>query len=277
MLSLVVAVPAPDAELAADLLWELGVLAVEERDPDGGDTDDHFVELWTSLGDDLDHIARAAEAFPARWRWRVVEIDDDVVNTWREHARPTWIDDSVVIVPAWRDDEVVVPEGGLILRIEPADTFGMGDHPTTVLSARALLASVFPGASVLDVGCGSGVLAVLAARAGAGRVEAVDIHPSAVGVTEANARANGVGGVVHASLALLAAFAEPFDIVVANILAPALVELAPELVRLVAPAGVLVISGILMERHEHVLAALTPLVVAERHERDGWVAVTLRR
>ncbi len=274
MLSLVVTVPVPEADLAADVLWTAGVLAIEERDPTLGGP---AVELWTSLGDDLVHIARTAEWFPAHWAWRVEQIDDDVVGTWRAHARPIWINDSVVIAPAWFGGELEVPVGAMVVRIEPADTFGLGDHPTTVLSARSLLDVIVGGASVLDVGCGSGVLSVLAALAGAGRVEAIDIHPSAVGVTDANARLNGVGDSVHASLDRLEAFGTPFDVVVANILAPALVELAPELVRLVAADGALIISGILATRHDHVVAALAPLRVVDRHDSDEWVALTLRR
>lgn len=273
MLSLVVTVPATDVEVAVDALFGLGVLAVEEREGEERDGKGAEIELWTSLGDQLDHLDTATSSFPPAWRWRLVEIDPTVADTWREFATPTWVTDRLLLVPAWKPTPV--PDGVTAVTVEPADTFGAGDHPTTVLTARGLLEVLRPGASVLDVGCGSGVLSVVAAVAGAGRVEAVDIHLSAVGVTLANAAANGVAAVVRASLDPLSAFAEPFDVVLANILAPALIELAPDLVRLVALGGVLVISGILAERHEHVLAALAPLVPVAHHQLDGWVAVTL--
>lgn len=269
-LMLVVSVPATDAELASDALWALGVVAVEERPVEGGE----IVELHTSLGDDPEAVTRAAEGFPARWRWHLHEVDDAVAESWREHAGPTWVEHDLVIVPAWVPFEAA--PGTTAVRIEPGATFGLGDHPTTVLTMRAMRAALWPGASVLDVGCGSGVLAVTAGVLGAATCDAVDISPAAVLVTRANATANGVGDLVHVSTSTLDALAGPYDVVLANILAPALVSLAPQLVRLVAPSGVLVISGVLEHRFDHVVEALAPLVVADVATRDGWAAVTLR-
>jgi ribosomal protein L11 methyltransferase len=269
-LMLVVSVPATDAELASDALWALGVVAVEER-PVG---DGEIVELHTSLGEEHDVVTRAAEGFPARWRWHLHEVDDAVADTWRQHAVPTWVANDLVIVPAWVP--FVAEPDVIAVRIEPGATFGLGDHPTTVLTARAMREALWPGATVLDVGCGSGVLAVIAALLGAATCDAVDVSPAAVPVTHANAEANGVGAQVHASTQTLDRLDGPYDVVVANILAPALIELAPELVRLVAPSGVLVVSGLLDGHADHVVAALAPLHVASTMTRDGWVAITLR-
>lgn len=274
MLALVVTVAAGEAELASDALWALGVLAVEERVP-ATSSDGDAVELWTSLGEDVAEVGRAIESFPSSWHWRLVEVDERVADNWRAHAQPTWVDESLVVVPAWH--EFVDPPGVTVVRIEPGETFGMGDHPTTVLTARGLRGSALAGARVLDVGCGSGVLAVIAALAGAARVRAVDIHPAAVPVTGDNAERNGVSGLVEVDLATLESIEETFDVVVANILAPVLIELAPELVRLVDVGGTLVISGILTERHDHVVAALAPLGVTERHTHDGWCALVMKR
>ena len=249
------------------------MLAVEEREAGSG-TEDRLVELWTSLGDDVDAIAREADGFPKRWRWRLVEIDPSVADTWRSHAQPSWIERDLVVVPSWLPFDA--PEGVTVIRIEPGSTFGLGDHPTTVLSLRAVRDALFPGATLLDVGCGSGVLAVSACRLGAARAEGIDISPASVGVTLDNARANGVEALVSVSTTPLSAIDGPFDIVVANLLAPTLIELADELRRVLASDGVLVISGILVERQDHVLAALAPLrVIAEEH-REGWAAVSLR-
>ncbi len=96
-------------------------------DGDSDPTQDHFVELWTSLGDDVDAVTRAADAFPKRWRWRTVELDAAVAESWRAHAVPSWVDADLVIVPAWQD--VPTPPAVLRVDIDPGAAFGLGDHP----------------------------------------------------------------------------------------------------------------------------------------------------
>jgi ribosomal protein L11 methyltransferase len=274
--AIVLTVPANEAELASDALWALGVAAVEERDaePDDAATEDHFVELWTSLGSDVEAIARAAEGFPARWRWRTVEVDASVTESWRAHAVPSWVDRTCVIVPAWLD--VATAPTVLRVDIDPGATFGLGDHPTTILTLRLLRQVWWPGATVLDVGCGSGVLSVVAARLGAPYVEAIDVSAAAVEATEDNARRNGVDRVVTVSARPLASVDETFDVVLANLLAPVLVELATDLRRVVSPSGELIVSGVLADTHDHVVDALAPMQVVERITREGWAALLLR-
>ena len=275
MLALVVTVPAVEAELASDALWALGVVAIEERTLEGEpQTEDHLVELWTSLGEDVEAITRAAEAFPARWRWRTVPIDPAVAETWRASAVPTWVDDGLVVVPSWK--EARTPAAALRVDIDPGAAFGLGDHPTTVLSLRLLRSVMWPGATVLDVGCGSGVLSVVAAKLGAPYVQAIDLSAAAVEATVANAARNGVAGAVSASTQALAGVEGPFDIVLANLLAPIVVELATDLRRVTAPGGALVVSGILADRHAHVVEALAPMVVVETATREHWAGLLLR-
>lgn len=276
MLALVLTVPGSEVELASDALWGLGALAVEERpvDPERSETDDGMIELWTTLGDDPHLVARAAEAFPARWRWHTVEVDDSVADAWRAHAVPSWITPDLVVVPAWLEG----PDdpGVTVIRIEPAASFGLGDHPTTVLTLRALAGLIRPGATVLDVGCGSGVLAIGAALLGASYVEAIDLADAAVAATLDNAERNHVGGRLSVSSRPLSEVDEAFDLVCANILAPTLVDLAADLQRVTSPSGVLIVSGILDVAHDHVLDALAPMQVVDRLRREGWVAVVLR-
>ena len=276
MLALVVTVPAGEAELASDALWALGVAAIEERTApdDAAGTEDHFVELWTSLGTDLAAVTTAAEAFPARWRWRTVEVDPAVVDEWRAHAVPSWIDTELVIVPAWKD----IDAGPDVLRvdIDPGAAFGLGDHATTALSLRLLKQVLWPNATVLDVGCGSGVLSVVAARLGAPYVEALDISVAAVEATNANAERNGVADVVSCSTRPLASVDEPFDVVVANLLAPVVVDLATDLQRVVAPSGALIVSGVLERAHDHVDEALAPMHIVDTITREGWAALLVR-
>ena len=267
MLALVVSVPPAEVELASDVLWSFGIAAVEER------VVDDRVELWTSLGDDRRAVAEALSEHLVPWPWRFVEVDESIADTWRTHARPMWIDVGLVVCPAWVP--LTVGADVTVVRIEPGSTFGLGDHPTTVLSLRAIRAAGVDGAAVLDVGCGSGVLAVTACVLGAAHATAVDVSPAAVSTTRANAIANGVAERVDVSTTPLAAIDEQFDVVVANILAPTLIDLAPDLLRVVAPNGVLIVSGVLVGRHEHVDAALRPLRTTHRADLDGWASVTM--
>ena len=110
--------------------------------------------------------------------------------------------------------------------IDPGAAFGLGDHPTTVLALRAAASTIWPDATVLDVGCGSGVLSIVAARLGAPYVEAIDISPAAIDATSANADRNGVAGAVTVSDRPLAPVDDQFDLVLANLLAPVVVDLA---------------------------------------------------
>jgi ribosomal protein L11 methyltransferase len=134
---------------------------------------------------------------------------------------------------------------------------------------------VRPDVAVLDVGCGTGVLAIAAACLGAARVVAVDVDEAAVAATGANASTNGVAGVVQASADPLATLDGPFEMVVANIHAPTLIELAPELRRLLASDGRLVLSGLSPGQSSMVGAAMRPLEVVSVTGCDDWVALVL--
>ena len=271
----IVTVPREAADVASDRLWQLGVRAVEERDLAGG-----VVELRTSVGRDDDAVARAAAILDPNWSWRTEDVSTAAAQTWRDFAVPNWVADDLVIVPAWLDLDV--PPGVTAVMIEPGGAFGLGDHPTSQLTAGALRRElarrhpVRPGpVSVLDVGCGTGVLAVVAALSGAAPVRAVDIAGDAVEATAANAALNGVADQIVVDDTPVGEIEGEFAIVVANILAPVLVAVAADLRRLTAIDGRLIISGILAAAHGHVIEALHPMVVVDVVERDGWVAVTL--
>jgi ribosomal protein L11 methyltransferase len=258
-----------DVDLPSDVLWQLGVRAIEERSVPG---EPGSVELWTAVGDDDASIARAVDRLAGRWPSRVVDVDDVSAETWRDHARPVVVDDVVTVVPAWQTPP---PDAAVVtIAIEPLGAFGLGDHPTTLLSLRAVRPLIEPGCDLLDVGCGTGVIAVTAARLGAGAVRAVDIASAAVEATRANAARNGVQ--VEVDTTPLASIEGTYDVVVANILAPVLVELAADLRRRTRTGGRLIVSGILDGAHDHVIAALGPMVVERTDVLDGWAAVTLR-
>jgi ribosomal protein L11 methyltransferase len=166
--------------------------------------------------------------------------------------------------PAPEDPEAVV------VRLDPGLAFGTGTHATTALCLAWLDANLRPGDTVIDYGCGSGVLGVAAARLGAARVDAFDIDPQALIATGDNATANQVQQQVsvHESAASLPATA---DVVIANILASTLIDLAGPLFARVRPGGHLVLSGILRQQAHEVLAAYRPLLdLRVGGEREGW-------
>ena len=275
----VVTVETDHVDLASDRLWQLGVRAVEERSPaDGG----AGIELWTSVGQDDDAIARAAARLEPDWAWRVVDVPTTFSETWRAHVEPSRLADDLVIVPEW----IKIDVGADVTRvvIEPGGAFGLGDHPTSQLSASALRSELRHRVdrgdtpiSVLDVGCGTGVLSIVAALSGATSVRAIDIAAEAVAATAANAALNDVADRIEVDDVLVHQIGGTYDVVVANILAPVLIASAADLTRLIGADGTLIISGILADAHEHVVAALAPLEVVETTTQEGWAAVVLRR
>jgi ribosomal protein L11 methyltransferase len=158
----------------------------------------------------------------------------------------------------------------VVVRLDPGLAFGTGTHATTALCLAWLDANLKPGDTVIDYGCGSGVLGIAAARLGAARVDAFDIDPQALIATRDNAAANGVQHrvFVHETAATLPTTT---TVVLANILAGTLIELAQPLTARVQPGGHLVLSGILHQQAHEVLAAYRPLLDMQvRGERDGW-------
>jgi len=278
-LSIIVRTTPTEVEFVSDLLWSLGVVAVEEHwDPDG------IVRLQTSLGDDIDVVEQAMNSLPAKLDWSTTTVNDAVANKWREFARPTVIGERIVIAPVWCDEQAVAeavdslvhPDQALVIPIEPASTFGMGDHPTTMSSLLMIEKYLRPGDVLIDVGCGSGVLGIGALRLGALRAIGMDINPSCVLVSQENARLNHVEERWSVTTEPLEVIGIPADVVVANILAPALIEISNELKRLMKPNGLLIISGVLAEHYEHVAKALEPLRECDRIEYGGWAAVAFR-
>lgn len=270
MRALVLSVPQDDVELAADRLWVCGAQAVEERTANVANQ----IELWTTVAsDDTISLGRLGE-LPAGWTVRFESVDDVPSLAWRDFALPIFVGDDLVIRPAWLP--AVDRVGCLEVAIEPAAAFGLGDHPTTSLCAAACRRLVRRGDSVLDVGCGTGVLAIIAALCGAETVVAVDVAEAAVEATAGNAARNGVADEIAVSVTPVEHVAGVYDVVFANILAPELIGMAASLSRLTRPRGRLVVSGILANRHDHVLAAFEPMTVVSTSESDGWVAVELR-
>ena len=278
-LSVVIRTTPIEVEFVSDLLWSLGVVAIEEHwDPNG------VVRLQTSLGEDIEVVTEAMNSLPVVLDWSTTTVNEAVANTWREFAQPTIIGTRIVVAPLWCDDQQIAdavatlpdPTQAIVIPIEPASTFGMGDHPTTMCSLLMIEKYLKADDVLIDVGCGSGVLGIGALRLGASRAIGMDINPSCVPVSQENARLNQVSNQWSVTTEPVAVIGFPANLVVANILAPALIELSGELKRLTRPDGVLIISGVLAEHYEHVALALEPLQEFDRVEQGGWVAVAFR-
>jgi ribosomal protein L11 methyltransferase len=183
----------------------------------------------------------------------------------------------VLLQPAWLPVGDAAAEGDVIVLLDPGRSFGSGSHPSTRLVLAALEDVIGGGERVLDVGCGSGVLAVAAARLGAASVVAVDIDPEAIEVTAANAARNGVAEQVAASTESLEELDGTFDVVLANIGVRVLTDLAGALVEAVGAGGTLVLAGLLEDQADGVVAACVGTTELSKPVEDGWAAPVLRR
>ena len=213
--------------------------------------------------------------------------EEDWATSWQKYYQPIPVGHRIYIVPEWMRGQRV-PEGRIPLYLNPGLTFGTGAHATTQLCLELLEEALRPGDRVLDLGCGSGILAIAALSLGAQRAIGVDIDPKAVDVAYENAAMNGIGPgrlAVYAGNVLgdprLAARLEPGgnQVVLANIVADVIIPLAPVVERFLTPEGVFLASGILDERAQEVAAALqsSGLVITRQLERAGWHAFQARR
>jgi ribosomal protein L11 methyltransferase len=253
---------AVESELVSDYLWSLGVVAIEELPED----DDHVV-LRTSVGEHpTESIERVQQLFPSV-QTRSVFVPRSVADTWRQHATPTWVTDSVVLVPAW----CKAPADSKAIYVEPADTFGLGNHPTTVLALRLALRHTQYEATVFDFGCGSGVLGIALSKTHQCQVSMYDIADGAQWVVEENCRLNNVSTVSWSQWPAT----QKHDVVLANILAPVLIAEAQAITAAIKPGGILVLSGMREEQVQSVLKHYGGLTEVTQETQDGWTAVAL--
>jgi ribosomal protein L11 methyltransferase len=297
------------AEPLSDALLEAGVLSVSVEDADR-DTDaeqplfgepgtEPEVQAWghnrvvALLPDDIDPAALMRElelpvgAPEARPVWSVREVPDaDWVRLTQSQFGPIHIGERILIVPSWhRDDpalrragagDAATPGAGEVrIQLDPGLAFGTGSHPTTHLCLEWLEANLAAGGSVLDYGCGSGILAIAARLLGAAATVGVDIDEQAVCATRDNAAINDVEVQTMLPDELPDG---AYDVVVANILSNPLKVLAPMLCGRVASGGSLVLSGVLERQAEEVCAVYARwLPMSVWRARDGWVCLHGRR
>jgi len=300
-LEVVIEVGRERAEQWADALLEAGALSVqaEDADADSPDEQPQYGEPGTpgpgpgqgvpapigwartrlsALCDapaDAGRLLASAAAAMAEPAPRLLAsrpvADRDWVRATQSQFEPIPVGERLIITPTWHLDALGDAAGRIPIVLDPGLAFGTGSHPTTLMCLQWLERHLRPGSTVIDYGCGSGILAIAAARLGASRVTGIDIDPQALASTRDNAARNGVAVQV---LGTDAPRPDAADVVVANILSSPLKVLAPVLTALVKPGGSLVLSGVLQRQADEVAAAYTghvPLSVAAT--LDGWACL----
>jgi len=270
---------APDeADEASALLFELGAEGVEERDATtlvkGTPGRATLVASFASHDGARDAIA----ALSPSWGPRLEEVVGDAWrDAWKEHFRPFPLCAGIVVRPPWEAYDA--KPGERVLELEPGRAFGTGLHETTSLVAAALArrADELAGRELLDVGCGSGILALVALLLGASRARAIDNDPDVIDVVRENAVRNGLAARLEVDATDVAALDGAYAAVVANIEADVLVRLAEPIAARCAPGGLLVLSGILAPQSDRVRGAYGAFDLVDAPARGEWVALVLRR
>lgn len=212
--------------------------------------------------------------------------DVDWVNNWKQYFHQFYIDD-ILVIPSW---EKVKPEDSdkMVIHIDPGTAFGTGMHETTQLCIRALKKYVTSETEILDVGCGSGILGMLALKFGAKHSLGTDLDPCAIDATHENMEVNGIrkdqyevmiGNIIDDKAVQDAVGYEKYDIVAANILADVLVPLTPVIIHQMKPGAVYITSGIIEDKENVVVEAVKAagLEVLEVNHQGEWVSVVARK
>jgi ribosomal protein L11 methyltransferase len=284
------------AEALSDALVQAGALAASVEDAEAGSSNEEplfgepgsearqqgwrlsrIVVLFDANAQIEAVLERAREdaglaALPS-WRSRAVP-EADWVRLTQAQFDPIAIGRRLWVVPSWHDRPAEIGANAVILKLDPGLAFGTGAHPTTRLCLNWLEDEMKPGQSLIDYGCGSGILAIAAKKLGAGRVQGTDIDPQALRASIDNARENQCDVDFLPAEDLMPAA----DIVIANILSNPLQVLAPLLCGLLAPGGSLVLSGVLERQAAEVSAAYQSWLTLDIWGRsEGWVCLAARR
>lgn len=278
-----------DPELVNDYIdagmWDFSDIARAD------DTDTVTVKAYLSADDELDsrltHLADLVENFKQQApeipkgacliSWQLVQ-DEDWADNWKQYFHTDKVGKHIVIKPTW-EDYLAQPED-VVVELDPGAAFGTGTHPTTAMCIRSLEELVKSGMRVFDVGTGSGVLAITAAKLGASDVTAMDYDKMAVKVAAENIKQNHVDNVVKTGVSdILKSFTGKADLIVANIIADIIIELFDELDEYLAPGGKLLASGIITERLTDVTDAcqLHGFSVRDVTVEKGWAAMVINR
>lgn len=210
-------------------------------------------------------------------KWREVK-EEDWASSWKEYFHPVKVGERIVIKPSW--EEYIPGDNDLVIELDPGMAFGTGTHHTTAMCCRVLEEVIKPGQMVFDIGTGSGILAVAAAKLGAESIQAVDLDAVAVRVAKENVEINRVEKQVKVSQGdLLTGIIGQADVIIANIIADIVIKLLKDIPGRLKDDGVFIASGIITERLSDVTAALLEhnLLLDRVIEEGGWVAMVIRK
>jgi len=284
-----VAVVQEAAEAVAEVLSRYAPQGVAIDLGEGAPSIESLVTVKAYLAVDEDIETRRRSVEEALWHlsciWPVIPepvftaiADQDWTAGWKETIPVLHLGQHIVIKPSWRD--YVLRQNDVVLEMDSGMAFGTGLHPTTQLCVQAVETLTTPPMRVLDLGAGTGILGLVAAKLGAAEVVAVDTDINAVIAARRNARANDVAHVMRVLHGSLDTVSGAYDLVLANILAPVIMEMAHSgLATRVRPGGILVVSGILVEQVDEVKAALETvgLLVTAQQQSGDWAALIAKR
>jgi ribosomal protein L11 methyltransferase len=282
------------ADLVADLFYEMGLHGVlldepglsldpsgasDGRSADGACAVIGYIPVTAASRQRCEQLRRRLGQleFPTRLVMRMID-DQDWGQFWKSHFKPLNVCPGLIITPSW--EKISAQGDETVIEIDPGLAFGTGHHPTTVLCLQLVRAYIQTGDTLLDVGTGTGILAIAAVKSGSGRVVAIDSDETAVAVARENRRRNRIGP--ERMLLLCGNLAEPvrdrFKAVVANILPHVILQLIDRLDQIVEPGGLLIASGIPDDQAEAVLrkAQRRSLEMVAVKSLEGWTAFASR-
>ena len=239
-----------------------------------------YLPVERDIREDVDFLRSMMRKDGIQGEIRMIGLnEEDWANAWKAYYKPIKIGSKIVIVPAWEKYEAA--EGELIVRMDPGMAFGTGTHETTRLVIGLLEKYTTPGVRMLDVGTGSGILAICASRLGAGECKAYDIDPMSVRVARENIKDSGLENITCDQSDLLRSVdldGGKYGLVCANIVADIIIRMTPDVHKYLADDGVLLASGIIMERSQDVIDCFEAhgLEIVERAEENGWCALAVK-
>ncbi|HHI3606189.1 TPA: 50S ribosomal protein L11 methyltransferase [Bacillus anthracis] len=272
-------------EAVSHILHEAGASGVAIEDPAEGVLIKAYFPQTDSLHETIAGVKSSIDVLPSydieigTGNITVNEVnEEDWATAWKKYYHPVQISDTFTIVPTWEEYTPSSPEEKII-ELDPGMAFGTGTHPTTTMCIRALEKTVQPGDTIIDVGTGSGVLSIAAAKLGASSVQAYDLDPVAVESAEMNVRLNKTDDVVSVGQnSLLEGIEGPVDLIVANLLAEIILLFPEDAARVVKSGGLFITSGIIAAKEKVISEALEKagFTIEEVLRMEDWVAIIAR-